>query len=309
MDRISIVFCSDDNFAQHSAVTMRSIVEHCSRPADIDFYYIHDGISEEKQVRLRRTIEGFGATLTFLTPDVSVFKDAFINHYYSLASYFRLLVPSCLPQEVHRCLYLDGDMVVDGDVAELWATDLEGHPLGAVPDLGVMLSLKRTQSKATELGIPPEAGYFNSGLLLIDLEAWRRERYADQAAELALSRPLKSHDQDALNAVFTGRWTPIDFRWNKMPAVYGFSMKLLLHAGKYRNAIEARKRPGILHYASRHKPWKARETVGFSTPYYDVLRRTAFADCAVTSDAPAAKSERLRIALGRILYSPFESSR
>lgn len=309
MDRISIVFCSDDNFAQHSAATMRSIVEHCSRPAAIDFYYIHDGISEEKQVRLRRTIEGFGATLTFLTPDVSVFKDAFINHYYSSAAYFRLLIPACLPKHLNRCLYLDGDMVVDGDIAELWGTDLDGKPLGAVPDLGVMLSPKRTRAKIKELGLAKSDGYFNSGLLLIDLSAWRSKGFGERAAEVALSKSLKSHDQDALNIVFRGQWKALDFRWNKMPAVYGFSMKLLLHARKYRKAIEARKRPGILHYASRHKPWKAQETEGFSTPYYDVLRRTAFADCAVTSDAPAAKSERLRIVLGRVLYAPFESSR
>lgn len=309
MDRISIVFCSDDNFAQHSAVTMRSILEHCSRPADIDFYYIHDGISEEKQERLHRTIEGFGATLTFLMPDVSTLQHAYVNHYYSSAAYFRLLIPECLPQNITRCLYLDGDMVVDGDITELWKTDLEGYPLGAVPDLGVMLSPKRTQAKAEELGLDEANGYFNSGLLLIDLGLWRQHAFAEHAAEIALSQTLKSHDQDALNIVFQKQWKAIDFRWNKMPAVYGFSMKLLLHAKQYGKAIQARKRPGILHYASRHKPWKARETVNFNAPYYDVLRRTAFADCAITSNARVAWSERFRIALGQLLYAPFEASK
>lgn len=306
MERISIVFCSDDAFAQHTTVTMRSLLEHCSRSADVDFYYIHNGISEEKQRLVRDSIAGFGATITFLAPDVSSFDGAFVNHYYSSAAYFRLLTPVCLPKTVERCIYLDGDMIVEGDIAELWATDLHGKPLGAVPDLGVVLSPKRTRQKKEELGIAPSSSYFNSGLLLIDLASWRREGYAEKAIRIALSRTLRSHDQDALNMVFTDLWEPIDFRWNKMPAVYGFNLKLLLNAGTYRSALASRTKPGILHYASRHKPWKAKETPGFNQPYYEFLRRTAFAEKAETSDAPAAFSERFRIGLGRLLYAPFQ---
>lgn len=150
---------------------MRSLLEHCSRPADIDFYYIHNGIPDAKQTLVRQSIEGFGATLTFLSPDVSAFNGTFVNHYYSLATYFRFLIPICLPSNVDRCLYLDGYMIVDGDIVELWETDLNNQPLGAVPDLGVMLSPKRMRQKQTELNLSPETGYFNAGMLLIDLDA------------------------------------------------------------------------------------------------------------------------------------------
>lgn len=306
MERISIVLCSDDAFAQHGAVAMLSVVQSARDPSKIDFYYIDGGLSEISKEKIRKTLADFAGNLYFLEANLSQFQDAYTSHYYSVATYYRLLLPQILPEEVTRCLYMDCDMVVDGDVEELWNTDLCGAPVGAVLDLGVVLSLRRITRKEKVLGDLGEK-YFNAGLLLIDLTAWRRSQYAKQAIDLATSHKYESHDQDALNAVFARNWHQLSFRWNKMPAVWGFHMKLLMHCFAYKEAIQARFQKGITHYASRHKPWECREISFFNQKYYDVLRKTPFSEGfqprpSRINENHSNVGELFRILLGAFFY-------
>lgn len=306
MERISIVLCSDDAFAQHGAVAMLSVVQSARDPSKIDFYYIDGGLSEKSKEKIRKSLADFAGNLCFLEANLSQFQDAYISHYYSVATYYRLLLPQILPKEVTRCLYMDCDMVVDGDVEELWNTDLLGAPVGAVLDLGVVLSSRRISRKEKVLG-NLEGKYFNAGLLLIDLDAWRCSQYAKQAIDLAISHKYESHDQDALNAVFARNWHQLSFRWNKMPAVWGFHMKLLMHCFAYKEAIQARFQKGITHYASRHKPWECREISFFNKEYYDVLRKTPFSEGfqprpSRINENHSNIGELIRILLGAFFY-------
>ena len=180
----------------------------------------------------------------------------------TVATYLRLLIPRTLPETVNRVLYLDADMIIDGDVAPLLATNLDGFALAACADpVGQKL-----------LGNPH---YFNSGTMLINLRYWREYEIAKQALDLASRKRLPLFDQDALNAVIPRQ------------AVLALGMEynyMIFHRLKaeFIPLLEAALRdisaPKILHYTGASKPWQAWYLAPERKKYLDYLRRSPWHD-------------------------------
>jgi lipopolysaccharide biosynthesis glycosyltransferase len=156
--------------------------------------------------------------------------------------------------------YLDTDMVVRADLSALWATSLEGCPVGAVQNhLPSRVGEANGVVGHGALGISPSEPYLNSGLLLVDIPAWREARVEERALEYVRSYPGQLHygDQDALNAALAGRWRRLPLQWNVMTTVYW------LHSwpdSPLKCEVEAREwellhAPKVVHYVGKPKPW------------------------------------------------------
>ena len=143
-----------------------------------------------------------------------------LAHYLTDATYLRLLAPSSCP-DIDRALYLDSDTVVLQDVDELLYCDLGGAPVGAVRDLGnpSLGRLARLAPCCGTGGVDPSDPYFNSGVLVMDLTAWRREAISERVIDLLhqCGRWLRFLDQDAVNLILAGQWHKLDQRWNVFP--------------------------------------------------------------------------------------------
>jgi len=162
--------------------------------------------------------------------------------YITLAAYYRLFFPRLIPQDIERLLYMDVDMLVIGNLLELYQTDLGGVAVGAVLDTEM-------PSRA-EIGIADMNDYFNSGLLLMDLPKWRAERISERAIEVivTLADKLDYHDQDALNVVFHGGWQRLAPRYNLMKAYIPHDLAKRDYAKFLADKV-------IIHYNGRNKPW------------------------------------------------------
>lgn len=226
MDEISIVLASDDNYAQHGAVACASILANHRGERPIHFYYFDDGISEEKQAGLAATVTGLQGSITFI-PTAGKEIQAHTSGHVNRAAYLRLLIPELVPQAVHRVIYLDTDLVVLDDIQELWEMDLQGKPVGAVPDLGILASSRMRRQKEETLGIQEGKLYFNSGVMVMDLEAWREKQYGPQVIRCVEEGNFRHHDQDGLNKVFQDNWRPLPLRWNVIPPVFTLPVKVL----------------------------------------------------------------------------------
>lgn len=186
---------------------------------------------------------------------------------YSPAIFFRLRLAETLA-DLDRVIYLDADTVVCRDISELYDTAMGGRPLAAVPDYNLfhfelhnpipirdrfgasLLYLKE------ELGIAyRDAGdYFNSGVLLIDLAAWRRLRLAEACRAFIRGRRLQWPDQDALNAVVGTNYVALDARWNAMAvALEDTAAPMTPAQAALRERWSAD--PWIVHYTGTRKPW------------------------------------------------------
>lgn len=276
-NNIVLVVACDDNFAQHAAITLMSAYESTKDNKIIRSVILDGGISETKKQKIIDTMKKYDADITFIKMDADIFKKMYTSHQYSVATYYRLSLPYLL-ENVSKCIYVDCDLLFYDDIKKLWDVDLNGHPLGAIEDIGLTTSKKGLIEKQKDIGLKRDSLYFNAGVIIMDLEQWRKNNYSEKAIELALNNNFKSHDQDVLNKIFMDNWEQIDFRWNVMPPITYMYPKILF-SKKYRNkALNARKVPGILHYAGRYKAWEFKKYPEFNAYYYDLLKKSAFKD-------------------------------
>ena len=245
---VPTLICTDAAYVQHSGVCLASLL---ANNPELFFDVVVVGRPTERlaEDRLRRSLAGFSnhclAFRQFNPPADQLFP---LNPLapYTIDTYSRLWVELFFAKDVDRVLYLDGDIVVVGSIAELWNCDLEGNLLGTVDIPGSTRGVER-------LGMRWEDGYFNAGVLVIDLAQWRNTGAMRRVLDYINENPDRVlYDQDALNACFHDRRKRLDYKWNAIWPFYGGPMKLPLSAAELaRVQREAR----IIHFNGLSKPW------------------------------------------------------
>jgi lipopolysaccharide biosynthesis glycosyltransferase len=202
----------------------------------------------------------------------------------SVTAYARVIVPSLLPRAAARLLYLDSDIVVTGSLTALFETNLAGAVLAAVPDHippGIDHSFR-----SEVLKLPDPEFYFNSGVLLIDVEAWQKNAITEMAFNFYESVPASTKlwypDQDILNSILCHRWLPLDRRWNYFRGVEDVDLQ------RFRSEAT------IVHFASGKKPWVSGSTHPARQIYLDHRKLTPFADKSLDSAAKYRLNQFLR---------------
>ena len=168
--------------------------------------------------------------------------------------WYRIFLPELL-DDVDRILYVDVDTVAVDSLVPLWQTDLGDHYLAAVTNVWEPWNA----GYPTRLGMPLEGpgAYFNSGVILMNLELMRRDDCTRRLQEWARehSSEIIWGDQDALNALLGDRRLGLHPRWNCMNSILTFAEAIDVFGA---DAVEeARTRPGIRHFEGpgANKPW------------------------------------------------------
>jgi lipopolysaccharide biosynthesis glycosyltransferase len=202
--------------------------------------------------RLARMVAAGGGELTpYEIPDAEV-EDLPTFTEITTTMWYRVSLPDLLP-DVERVLYLDGDTLAVDALEPLWSVDLDGRLVGAATN--IFMQDERSRSRPAALGLTGLSSYFNSGVLLMDLDQMRRRGTAEEVRRFARSNELLYPDQDALNAVMASSRLELHPRWNCMNSTMTFDW-----AGEFVGAEaldEARRNPGIRHFEGPglNKPW------------------------------------------------------
>lgn len=240
LENIHIAAVTNDVYAKHTAVMFNSILENNKSNNSIHFYIVGN-LSEENQLRIKNSLENYPAEVIFFPVSETQFKGFKLYSYFKKEAYYRLLLPELLDTNLEKVIYLDSDIIVKHDIIGLWNVNIDDYFLAAVQDAG------RCASKARRrvLSIPLKAGYFNSGVLVLNLKKWREDNTADQVIQFAKQNPrkLKYIDQDAMNATLYSKWLKLHPKWNYLTARI-----------RKRKII---KDPSIIHFAGPKKPWKS----------------------------------------------------
>lgn len=306
LDKINVALAADNNYAQHVAVVMASIIANTSDPNRLCFYLLSDGIAADKIAKLQATLAGTGAKLVVC--DLSSYKGfekLYTSGHISKAAYFRLDMANILPNNVKKVIYMDVDLLVFKDIAELWNFDMQRKAIAAVPDYGIMASKRLMHQKHEVIGLATNKKYFNSGVVIMDLAQWREHDYSSKVIELAANGNFPHHDQDALNKLFMDNWSELPLTWNVIPPVFDLLPKVLFNSCFRQSAIQARKNIAILHYAGRYKPWEFIIKEGFNDRYYNYLKNTAFANELMPQPSKNMKGKSLTRQMLRIHIADF----
>jgi lipopolysaccharide biosynthesis glycosyltransferase len=246
---VHLLLCINSVYLQHAGVCLTSLLAN-----NQDLYFnivvvgrVTEALDEEK---LRRSLVRFpNHCLSFqkFAPPATRTLPLNPGAHYTLDNWTRLWVQEFFPKSVDRVLYLDSDIVVVGSVAPLWRIDLGDALLGAVDIPG-------SQQGVTRLGLRAEDGYFNSGVLLIDLKRWRETQALDRVlgyVEAYPERMVYTLDQDALNACFHASRKRLDYKWNATWPFFQEPLSLPLA----RDEIELIRREARIIHFSGLKPW------------------------------------------------------
>lgn len=269
MDTISILATLDRNYLPQLQVLLTSLF--VNDPGEsIRLYLLHSGIPEEDLAAVGRQCIGYGYAFCPIEVDEALFQDAPLTRQYPKEMYYRLLAPHLLPEDVERVLYLDPDTLVINPIRPLWETDLKGCLFAAAAHTGKT----ELANSVNKLRLGTGGDYYNSGVLLMDLEAGRREIQApDLFAYVEEHRKeLLLPDQDVLNALYGQRVLPLDdVLWNYDARNYS---NYLLRSGGVCDLPWVMAHTAILHFCGKEKPWNARYRRRFGVLYRHYLQLT-----------------------------------
>ncbi len=213
--RLSISFCISDNYAQHLAVVVASMLTN-TPGCDFHFHVLYSALREETVARLKGWAEASQGRFEFCFHQVDRRHfDAFplpLEHI-TQEMYYRYLLPELLVDEA-RTIYIDVDVLALGDLLPLWQWDLGGCPLAGTTDLKEDTPEFRAYKQ--RLGMKPDAKYFLSGMLVMDLETLRREEFGRKCMENTAKHfdHIAWPDQDVINLTMEGRILELPMRFN-----------------------------------------------------------------------------------------------
>lgn len=273
---LSVVVASDDRYAIGAGMVMQSVLENTAAP--IHFLYLCSDLSRESQSRIEQVVAArpdCRLEMVDVGEELAKLPTPLLDGVYSRLTYARLLAPSLL--DADRAVYLDADVLVKGDVQQLYETNLQGHAFGAVADYGVLCWLCHSPEQREYydelMGGVAVDQYFNAGVLVMDLCEWRRRGISDQALEVIRTNPnLRYADQCALNSVMLGDFHRLPQRWNLFQMHEKASDDTRLDPALRDSLRQAYRDPALIHYIC-DKPWGL-FPMAFKADYQECLRRS-----------------------------------
>ncbi|MCR4637557.1 MAG: DUF4422 domain-containing protein [Butyrivibrio sp.] len=285
---VPIAIASNDYYAPYISTLLLSITDHISNDRNYRFYILTHDMSLANKEKLKESVrEISNVALEYIDPDYLLDGySMYTRGHFSVETYYRLVLPE-LFSSVDKLVYIDVDMIVLADLAELYDTDIDGFLLAAARDAdtaglynGFQPDKKKYMDTVMKMKDPYQ--YFQAGALLLNLEEFRKTFKTQHILDFAVSQEWQLLDQDILNVLCEGKVKYLDMSWNVMYDYAGIRQKEIIRLAPrwlYDMYIEARKHPRIIHYAGPEKPWLCPETdfgdvfwrYSERTPFYEVM--------------------------------------
>ncbi len=239
---IPIFFATDDNYIPYLDVAIRSLIDHTSVNNKYDIYVLNTGLSERSK-QMVKSQEKQNVSINFC--DISLYveeiKDKFkkIMHF-GVACYYRLFIQNLFPH-LTKVLYLDCDIVVLRDVADLFDVDLGDNMLAGAVEQFVANTKEYSMYAKYALGLDSQK-YINTGILLMDLTKFREHKIEQKFTYMLTNYnfELIDPDQAYINFLCRGKILLLPKCWNKT------NYKVDRVGSKH-----------IVHFALAEKPWQS----------------------------------------------------
>lgn len=285
---VPVVFAADDAYVPMLTTTIYSVLSNANTERRYDVIVLERDITAENKQTILTFFEQFtNATIRFY--DVSriiagydLTTDESTTAHITQETYYRFVIQQALPF-YSKILYLDSDLVVNGDVAELYDTEMGNAAIGAVLDADFLGNLnmkdgKRMEYATNQLHMKNPYTYFQAGVLVMNLERMRDLHSVDEWLEIASRPGFIYNDQDILNMECEGETIRLPFNWNVMHDCAGRVHGVFDYAPAevFQAYMASRKNPKVVHYAGFDKPWK-NPWCDFGPLYWHYAQETPFA--------------------------------
>lgn len=247
-----IVFCTDNNYVMPCGITIISLLEH-NIGTDITIHIIGMNLNDISKTSLKDIAENRGAIIYFYNIDKAYLDEFNLvmdgPKHINISTYIRLFAPEILPVDVDKILYLDCDLIIVGNLSELWNTDIENYSVAGVIDAPTFRSVTYQR-----LNYSSECSYINAGVLLINLKYWRDNNVQSKLLKYVAdnSANIVYHDQDVINGVLHDTALLLPLKYNMH---HFFYLRKWNAYDYHEEMLEARNNPVIVHFSTGNKPW------------------------------------------------------
>ncbi len=237
---MDIFFAVNNEYVSKLCVTIFSILEN-NRQAPVCFFHIlNTDITNESKKKIEQLLCQFSnGYIEYINVDTSLFDKFKMNiEYITKETYFRYIIADVAPY-LKKCLYLDADIIVNGDLSPLWQEDISDFYAAGIED-----SYVQSINYKDKLGFKPEDLYVNAGVLLLNLENIRKDDMTKKLFEntAKCQNEIMFQDQDVINITFKNKIKSLDSIYNFM------AENIKREKSKRKSAI-------IIHYTGKRKPW------------------------------------------------------
>lgn len=265
---IPIFYAIDDGYAKFIAVSIKSLIMNANNNYNYDINVIYENLSEENAKKLKSLeTDNVKIILTEMNQNLSMITDKLGNrlreYTFTLTIFFRLFIPVMFPK-YHKCIYIDADTVIPGDISRLYNEDLGNNYLGCIVDKSTIDNEILASYFEEVVGIPRDK-YINSGVLLMNSKKLRELKIDEKFLDLYTKYGFDviAPDQDYINSMCYGHIKYLSDIYDAMPNP---------------NNKEVEK-PVIIHYNLFLKPWQYENVQYYDyfwkyakfTPYYDEI--------------------------------------
>lgn len=286
---IHIAMASDDNYAQHLAVAVRTVMD--ANESEIIFHIMDNGISEENKNKIAEMIKEGKKQYRFY--DFTNLEEEYgftsKSSVLPISAYARIFLPEKMDASINRVIYMDVDMVNVESLQEVYQLPLEECIIAGVQDFA-------GEKARVSNGYKIEDRYINSGFMLIDLVKWRENDTTNKIHKYILERQgyVVQEDQGAINAVLKGKIKIIHPRYNAMTPFFFVKSRYIRERFNIPNyysdteIAEAKRKPVIIHYLKfnglANRPWEEDCIHPMRKRYTEALARTPWAGTPLLKD-------------------------
>lgn len=272
-----IVINTDNNYIQHCMAMLCSLYEN-NREHQITLHILEHGMAESSKKLIKELTERYDNSCQFYTVDETPLEGVQFRSKRPLnkAAYYRLMLASVLPQNLDTVLYLDCDIIVLRDLAEIFSLEIDGYALAATLD-----NFPYTNQHRLQLHMQADERTFCSGVMLVNLKYWRENGCEAKLLEYAhrQRKEVWLHDQDVLNYLFKKCWFLLPPKWNRVAYVHLCRKYWGYSDFDYKDFRQA---PMLIHYAAMDlKPWYDAPTP-FKHEYIKYLHLSKFENIRYT---------------------------
>lgn len=297
---LNIVYSCDDKYSRHLMVSLCSLYDHNRDFRNINVYIISNGISSAVKAEILRLSEDENITVSFIDYDKIADKIR-TDGKFSLSAFGRLFLSDIIPAS--KLVYLDCDSVVNGSFHDLMELDISEHICAAVQD-NVASYFK------TVMGLQKTECYYNSGMILFNMEKWREEGMQEKALNVIekFHGSVPHHDQGVLNAICRGKILRLHPKYNFQCPMFEYTPKQLqsMIPGYYteKELQEAKSNPVFIHFTEgfSNRPWRIQSEHPYRHLYRKYQDMTSYA--GQLEDVPLNKNAAIMYKAYRTLPFP-----
>lgn len=266
---MNIVFVADSKYALQCGVTLQSFFN--SNKGCHTIFVVSTGMEDEDISRLEQMCLEHSSKFLYYAVDESLFDQYDGLSGWSKYTFLKIFIPSVLPESVKKVMYLDVDLLVNGDLQKIYDTVSNEKAVYGEGDIPYERESKN------RCCIASDSPYINSGVMIMNLDMWRH-RIASWDIKSFISNQKRRgyfvNDQDVINVMFEGSIGRLPCIYNVTNMFFGFRSPLLPSFQK--EWKEGRSNPVIMHFTNAGKPWIAGVEHSYKNKWYSVLSQTPF---------------------------------